>query len=110
MKLLRSIIAVTLVFAFLNVIAGKAIHEIFEHDHVEHTCENKDINHFHEFEFAHLDFICNFNFSTSFIVNNHVDVTGLMLYFDNHVKVIYNWLADNLYLENLLLRGPPSFK
>lgn len=110
MKLLRSIIALTLVIAFLNVIVGKAVHEIFEHEHKEHTCEHKDFVHFHEFEFAHADFICDFHFSSTFLDNVEVDSKNIIRHFEQQVKVKYIWLVQNIFLKNLSLRGPPVFK
>jgi hypothetical protein len=110
MKLFRSLIAVTLIFAFLNAIGGKVIHEIFEHEHVEHTCDTKNLTHFHNFEFTHADFICDFNFSTSFLINHNFQTKSLVRFFEKFLKVKYSWLSKNIYLDNLLLRGPPSIK
>ncbi|MDF1673569.1 MAG: hypothetical protein P1U41_08685 [Vicingaceae bacterium] len=110
MKLFRSILALTLVVAFLNVIAGKAIHEIFEHDHHEHTCDVKDKIHFHAFEYAHADFICDYNFSTTFLQDYKVSTDSIIRYFEQQIKVKYLWLVQNIFLNNLSLRGPPNIK
>lgn len=108
MKLFRSIIALSLVVAFLNVIVGKAMHEIFEHEHHEHTCDVKDITHFHEFEFAHADFICDFNFSTSFVDSLLNDFNDIIRYQEDKVKIHFLWLAKNLCSNTIALRGPPA--
>lgn len=110
MKLFRSIIALTLMVAFLNVIVGKAVHEIFEHDHHEHTCDVKDKIHFHAFEYAHADFICDFNFSSTLLDYVLVNSKSIILYFEQQIKVKYLWLVQNIFLNNLSLRGPPSIK
>ncbi len=110
MKLFRSIIALTLIVAFLNVIVGKVMHEIFEHDHHEHTCDVKDKIHFHAFEYAHADFICDFTFSTTFIDDVEVDTKNVIRHFEQQIKVKYLWLVQNIFLNNLSLRGPPSIK
>jgi hypothetical protein len=109
-KLFRNIIAVVLILSILNVIVGKAVHEIFEHDHIEHTCENKDVNHFHKFEITHADFICSFNFSASFIADYGLISKNLIRYTEQQTKVKYLWLVQNIFLSNLSLRGPPSIK
>lgn len=110
MKLFRSILALTLVVAFLNVIVGKAVHEIFEHEHEEHTCEHKNSVHFHEFEFAHADFICDFHFSSTFLDKSEFNTNDIIHHFEQQIKVKYLWLVQNIFLSNLSLRGPPVFK
>lgn len=110
MKLFRSIIALTLIFAFLNVIVGKAVHEIFEHEHVEHSCENKDLIHFHELEITHADFICDFHFSSIFTSIGNEFSKNVIRYFEQQVKIKYLWLVQNIFLNNLSLRGPPFLK
>lgn len=110
MKLFRITLAIILTIAFLNVIVGKAVHEIFEHEHVEHTCDVKDLTHFHEFEFTHLDFICDFNFSVSFLPKLKKEAHYSINYYQELTQVKYLWLVQNIYLDNLSLRGPPSIK
>lgn len=110
MKLFRSIIALTLIVAFLNVIVGKAVHEILEHHHHEHTCDVKDKIHFHAFEFTHADFICDFHFSSTLLADTKADTNHVIRYFEQQLKVKYLWLVQNIFLNTLSLRGPPSIK
>lgn len=108
MKLFRSIIALTLIIAFLNVIVGKAMHEIFEHDHEISECDLEGTTHFCDVEITHPDFICNFNFSASFVdeVSNSFD--GIIRYQERKIKIRFLWLAKNLCSNTTSLRGPPS--
>lgn len=108
MKLFRSITALVLTVAFLNVIVGKVVHEIFEHDHQENECELAGTIHFCDVEIAHPDFICNFNFSVSFIDTFLSDFDSILHYLDNKVKIHYLWLAKDLCSNTLSLRGPPA--
>jgi hypothetical protein len=106
-KALKSIIAILLTVAFLNVIVGKVVHEIFEHEHTEHTCDVKDLTHFHEFEYAHSDIICNFNISSTdpFAIQHAFQVH--LDFYQSQVNIIYLWLVKNLFYDLSLLRGPP---
>lgn len=108
MKLFRSIIALTLIFAFLNVIVGKAVHEIFEHDHEVNECELEGTTHFCDIEIAHPDFICNFNFSASFIDVFFSDFESVLSFLENKVKIHFLWLVKDLCSNTISLRGPPS--
>ena len=110
MKIFRGIISIILVAAFLNVLVGKAVHEFFEHHHHEHTCDVKDKTHYHEFVFIHADFICDFHFSTTLVNYNDFELQNVIRHFEQQVKVKYLWFVQNIYLGNLLLRGPPSIK
>ena len=108
MKLFRSIIALTLIVAFLNVIVGKAVHEIFEHEHHEHTCDVKNKIHYHAFEYAHADFICDFHFSSTLLDYVETNSDQIIRYYDSKVKIHFLWLAKNLCSNTISLRGPPS--
>lgn len=110
MKLFRAIIAITLILSFFNVIVGKALHEIFEHHHHEHTCDVKDKIHFHKFELTHADFICDFHFSTTLVQNHNVSTDHILRYFEQQLNIKYRWLVKNIFLKTLSLRGPPSIK
>lgn len=118
MKIIQNILCILLVTAFFNVVVAKSIHEFFEHGYAqEHThehqsekCSSKDLNHFHQHEFAHLDFICDFNFSTSFLVKKIGDTKALVRFYENKLQVKYLWLVKNIFLDVLSLRGPPEFK
>lgn len=110
MKVIRNIVAIVLSITFLNVIVSKSLHEFFEHDHVEHTCDVKDVNHFHEFEFAHTDVICNFNLnSTDTFGFKHTFQAQLDVY-QSKVDIIYLWLVKNLFHDLNLQRGPPTLR
>lgn len=110
MKVVRNIISTILVLAVINTISTKAIHELFEHNAQIHTCVHKDITHFHSSEFHHLDLICDFNFSSSLVTDFILNFKNVIFYKENQVKVQALSLLKNLYLKNLLLRGPPSIK
>lgn len=110
MKAIKNIVAIVLCLAFLNVIVGKAVHEIMEHKHVEHTCDVKDLTHFHKLSLTHLDFICDFHFSSTFVSKAKVELKNRISFYQKQILVKYLWLAQNIYLDNLLLRGPPSIK
>lgn len=107
MKLFRSIIALTLTVAFLNVIVGKAMHEIFEHNHEVSECELEGTTHFCDVEIAHPDFICNFNFSASFFDGFQNDFNDIIRYQERKIKIYFLWLAKNLCSNTISLRGPP---
>jgi|GEM_PF-1130327 len=108
MKLFRGIIALTLIVAFSNVIIGKTLHEIIEHEHHEHTCDVKDKIHYHDFEYAHADFICDFNFSTSFVDSFLNDFDEIIRYQEEKLKIHFLWLAKDLCSNTISLRGPPA--
>lgn len=110
MKALRNIVSLILVMAFLNVIVGKALHEIFEHHEEIHTCAYKDQTHFHKFKIQHQDVICSFNFSSGFLTDSNGFLARFLSYFASSVKVKYLWLVKNYYLQNSFLRGPPLIK
>jgi len=107
MKLFRSIIALILMLAFFNVIVGKAVHEVFEHEHHEHTCDVKDKIHFHEFEFTHTDFICDFNINSTDLLGFITSYQVQLDLFQGKVDIIYLWLVKNLFHDLSLQRGPP---
>ena len=109
-KILGKICSLLLVLVICNVIVSKSVHEFFEHDHHEHVCANKDTLHFHEFEVAHLDFICEFVFSTSFTLNDVLASKNAVYYFERQLKVEFLWLIKNIFLDHITLRGPPSIK
>ncbi len=109
MKIVRNILSLVLALAFFNVIVGKSLHVFFEHDHIEHTCENKNINHFHKFEITHADFICSFNFSTSYLAGHDLASKNIIRCFEQQTKVKYLWLVQNIFLRTLSLRGPPAY-
>ncbi len=110
MKVLKSIVAMVLTITFLNVIVSKSLHEFFEHDHVEHTCEVKDVTHIHEFEFTHVDFMCDFNLnSTDSFGFKHSFQTQLAV-FQGKIDILYLWLVKNLFHDLNLQRGPPSLR
>ncbi len=108
MKIFKNIIAIVLVLSISNVILGKAIHEFFEHDHVEHTCDVKDITHYHEFEFSHLDFICDFNLNATDSFGFQHSSQAFIAYYQTKIDIIYLWLVNNLCQNLNLQRGPPS--
>lgn len=107
MKLFRSIIATVLIIAFLNVIVGKAVHEIFEHNHEVSECELEGTTHFCDVEIAHPDFICDFNFSASFLDDFQNNFNDIRYYQDSKVKIHFLWLAKELCSNTISLRGPP---
>lgn len=114
MKLFQNILSIVLVTAFFNVVIAKSMHEFFEHgyehnhEHQSESCLDKDLNHFHQHEFAHLDFICDFNFSASLFDNFFADSDDIIRYQENKVKIHFLWLAKNLCSRSISLRGPPS--
>lgn len=107
MKLFRSITALVLTVAFLNVIVGKVVHEIFEHDHEVGECELEGTTHFCDVEISHPDFICNFNFSVNFIDSIFNDLDNVIFYLESKVKIQFLWLAKDLCSNTISLRGPP---
>lgn len=113
MKLFQNILSVLLVTAFFNVVVAKSAHEFFEHgyehnhEHKEEACSNKDLSHFHQHEFAHLDFICDFNFSVSLFDTFFADFDKIIRYQENKIKIQFLWLAKNLCSSSISLRGPP---
>jgi len=110
MKFLRRILRLVLVLAFFNVIVGKAVHEYFEHHEQIHACIDKDTIHFHEFEFEHPDFICDFNLSTTFLNDFVFHTKSRIPYFQKQLITKHLWIVVNSCLNNLRLRGPPSIK
>lgn len=98
--------------AFFNVVIAKSVHEFFEHEHEHQSelCLDKDLNHFHQHEFAHLDYICDFNFSTAFSAKKVVDIKVFVRYYEQQLQVKYLWLVKNIFLRVLSLRGPPMLK
>lgn len=110
MKLVQNILSIVLVIAFFNVVIGKSIHEFFEHGHETEICADKDINHFHEHEFIHVDFICDFNFSTSLISEKKIETKDFVRYYERQLQVKFLWLVRNIFLNVVSLRGPPIIK
>lgn len=108
MKRFYQIIALLLAFAFTNVIVGKTIHEITEHHHEEEACKTEGADHFHEFEFAHPDLICDFNFSTSLEAQNSTSTEAVLLNSSNKKTFYYNLFNKSVFFNNLSLRGPPE--
>jgi len=113
LKLFQNIFSIILVAAFFNVDIVKSLLEFFEHEH-EHLSENLDVlcgdenlNHFHQHEFAHLDFICDFNFSVSLFDRLFHDFDNIIRYQENKVKIHFLWLSKNLCYRSISLRGPP---
>lgn len=107
MKLFRSIIALTLLVAFLNVIVGKAVHELFFHHH-EIECSAKTTQHFHGTEFNEVDLICSFNFSAS--LNPFFASSFNHQLFEVEKKTLFlnESTNQNTYFNTLSLRGPPQ--
>ncbi len=108
MKKVQKIGAVILLLATLNVVFGKGLHEIFEHHHHEHTCDFVGEIHFHESEIAHLDLICNFNFSVSLLDAFIASLSDLIRYQESKVKIHFLRLSKNVLSSSISLRGPPS--
>lgn len=108
MKLIRHILALVLVAAFVNVYVSKTVHEVFEHEHTTHACENQDLDHLHELEIGHLDIICSFNLnSTEEAKANHSFETVLGVVKEK-TAIEYLWLVKNLFYDLNLQRGPPT--
>lgn len=107
MKIFRHIVSLLLVAAFLNVYVSKTVHEVFEHEHEIHACENQDLDHYHEDELSHQDLICSFNFSSTELVPSKRTLDGIL--FDNSIKEFNSFKETyrNVYLEQISLRGPP---
>jgi len=110
-KLFQNILSIFLVTAFFNVVVAKSVHEFFEHKHEhEHEsdyCADEDLNHFHQHEFAHLDFICDFNFSASLSASGFLNFNKIIQYQETKIKIQFLWLAKNLCVNSISLRGPP---
>ena len=109
MNKIQKIGAGILLLATLNVVLGKAVHEIFEHHHHEHTCDFVGQIHFHESEITHPDLICDFHFSTSFLENFSQHFNSSIFYFGNKVEIHFLWLTKALCSSSFNLRGPPLF-
>ena len=107
MKIFRKIIAVVAVLTIFNVVLGKAFHEVFEHEDEVHECELEGTIHFHETEYTHFDFLCNFNFSASLITELSSVFAGLDQYQEAKIKIHFLGLTKNLCSTLLSLRGPP---
>lgn len=110
MKSLQNILSILLVTVFFNVVIAKSVHEFFEHEHKSELCSTNGVNHFHQHEFAHADFICDFNFSTSFVSKKIVDTKAFIRYYETQLQVKYLWLVKNIFLRVVSLRGPPVIK
>jgi len=108
LKLFQKILGSILIIAFLNVIVGKSIHEFFEHDHEINHCHEKSSSHFHDFEFQHLDFICNFDFATSLVPSITTFFKGFIHYQNVQLKIRFLWVVKSLTYSNNPLRGPPQ--
>jgi hypothetical protein len=118
-KLFQNILSVLLVTAFFNVVIAKSAHEFFEHgfeheqehdhEHQSEICLNKDLNHFHQHEFAHLDFICDFNFSTSLVAGVFSGFNEIIRYQEIKSKIHFLWLSESLCSRSISLRGPPLY-
>lgn len=107
MKMFRNILSLCLVAAFVNVYVSKTVHEVFEHEHTTHACENQDLNHWHQDEVTHLDFICSFNISSSEVtIFQSKGFNGSDFSVDK-VSLNHVFSHGNIYLDNRLLRGPP---
>ena len=108
MKVIKSIVALVLCLAFLNVLVGRVIHELLEHDHVEHACCAEGNTHFCEFGLEHCDFICDFtldstdSFGVKYSLQTKLDI------FQSKIHIKYLWLVKNLFYDLNLQRGPPS--
>jgi hypothetical protein len=109
LKIFRNTIAFFVVLTLLNVVLGKAFHEFFEHKHEVHECEFSGTIHFHETEFTHFDFLCNFNFSASLITELNTSFDGLVQSQNIKVKIHFLGLTKNLCNTLISLRGPPAF-
>lgn len=108
MKLFRKIISLVLVIAFFNVVIEKALHEFFEHHTDVHSCIDVGSIHFHNHEFSHSDFICDFNFSTT-LLNDVVFFTkGITPYIERESIIKNLCLVKDSCLNSIQLRGPPS--
>jgi hypothetical protein len=112
--LFQNILSILLVTAFFNVVIAKSMHEFFEHEHEhEHEsdyCADKNLNHFHQHEFAHLDFICDFNFSSSLSAKKSIETKEVVRHYERQLKVKYLWLIKNIFLDVLSARGPPMIE
>ena len=108
MKIFRGVIAIMLLLAVTNVIVGKAFHELFEHEHVEHTCDIKDRTHYHDIELDHTDIICDFNFSNILFDDEVSSYDSLIRYYDQKVRILFLGLDKDLYYSEITLRGPPT--
>ena len=95
--------------AFFNVAIAKSVHELLEHQHEENFCENNTSNHFHEHEFAHADFICSFNFSTSLVAKKPTIAKRIVRLYERKLQVKYLWLVHTIFLDGISLRGPPVY-
>ena len=109
LKRLKIILSILLVTAVLNTVVTKALHEFFEHHNETHTCLNKEQTHFHEVESAHLDLICNFSLSTSFLKDFSVDFKETIQLFNKKIGVKFIQLTQNFFHYHFLLRGPPCY-
>jgi len=109
-KVFQNILSIILVTAFFNVVIAKSVHEFFEHEHELELCSTNDLNHFHQHEFTHADFICDFNFSTSLISKKKVETKDVVRYYEKQLQVKFLWLVKNIFLGGLSLRGPPMIK
>ena len=83
----RCTVSLVMVLSILNVIVGKAVHEFFEHKHEVHKCKLKGTTHFCEVEITHPDFICNFNFSASFLDNFSPNFNGIICHQELKEKI-----------------------
>lgn len=107
MKIYRQILSLVLVVAFLNVIVEKALHEVFEHHHETHECIDIDSIHYHNHEFSHPDFICDFNISTTLLSVNTLFTKGITPYIERKVIINNLWIVNEAWNKNIKLRGPP---
>lgn len=107
MKIVRNILSILLVTAFFNVVVSKSLHELFEHNHELELCESVDLTHFHQHEMAHVDFICDFNFSAS-LLDVVLEASDKILFNqESKNKIPFLGLTEDLCFSSISLRGPP---
>ena len=108
MKILSQILSLVLVSAFLNVYVSKTVHEVFEHEHTTHECENQDLHHYHEHEIGHIDIICSFNLNSTDDTERTHSFETVLDVIEQKFTIEYLWLAKNLFYDLNLQRGPPA--
>ena len=107
MNFIKNILSILLVTVVLNTVVTKGLHELFEHHNEVHTCIDIDTTHYHNHEFSHPDFICDFNISTTLLNVNTLFTKGIAPYVDGKSIINDLWIVTEACIKNIKPRGPP---
>ena len=107
MNFIKHILSILLVTVVLNTVITKGLHELLEHHSEEHECVDTNSTHFHNHEFGHLDFICEFNISTVLLNGFTLYRKGIIPYIEEKTAINNQWIIAENSFNSIKLRGPP---